>query len=781
MDVMAASGRSANSAILGTASANRPSFLRYLTFLYRSDATFRGVADFTLVGTIVLLFLYFAPSREPPASSTSQKPPPTANAVQKPASATATSPSSSVAKPTSPGATVVPTGVAIQFSDEVTNPSLANFAVVDIDETVFKNSAPADRPRLAAAAREFRSEQFAEITKALADANAADANVAFMRALAFVNLTGDAAKPAEPLLRAASDAGQHQASILLGRMLIRPPNGVNKDVAEGRRRIETAASAGDRLAQRLAGIAYLTNDFGGVNPTKARELFRTSAQAGDAPAMLFYAFTLGMALGGPADQPAAADLLRRSAADGLTIAQQTLGNWLMDEFKRQVIEDPREGIEWLERASKQGQSVRALQRLAQFYADPTTPAPWRDKSKGYELARLCSGLRDGWCHAENGWIFNFGVGTNRDLVKAFAHYQVAVGLGFADAARSLQGLDGQLKPDEESRAIALSQTIRASLKPAPVPWHKQYVGAQPPPSPWIAAPDASTAPATPTAIPAKENALKPKDSFKDCAECPEMVVVPAGTFMMGTPESERAPVQAAMVAYAITPGGSTTPPLSTEGPQHNVTLARPIAVGRFPVTFDEWDACVTDGGCNGYQPSDQGWGRSHRPVVNVNWDDAKAYLAWLSHKTGKTYRLPSEAEWEYISRAGTTTPYWWGASFSTSQANYNGSYTYGGEPTGDNRQKTLPVDTFSFSPNPWGFYQVHGNSYDWVEDCYHEGYNGAPVDGSAWTSGNCNTHVVRGGAWSSVPWNLRSGFRAYFPTNFRSSNHGFRVARTLGP
>jgi formylglycine-generating enzyme required for sulfatase activity len=113
-----------------------------------------------------------------------------------------------------------------------------------------------------------------------------------------------------------------------------------------------------------------------------------------------------------------------------------------------------------------------------------------------------------------------------------------------------------------------------------------------------------------------------------------------------------------------------------------------------------------------------------------------------------------------MARAGTTTPFWWGASFSTSQANYNGSHTYGGEPTGENRQKTLPVDTFSFSPNPWGFYQVHGNSFDWVEDCYHEGYNGAPVDGSAWTSGNCNTHVVRGGSWT---------------------NHGVRVARTLAP
>src|SRR3984957_12561319 len=244
-----------------------------------------------------------------------------------------------------------------------------------------------------------------------------------------------------------------------------------------------------------------------------------------------------------------------------------------------------------------------------------------------------------------------------------------------------------------------------------------------------------------------ERALKPKDSFRECDRCPEMVVVPAGSFTMGSPESERTPVAAAFVTYGIVPGGLTTaPPLSSEGPQHKVTIARPIAVGRFPVTFDQWDTCVDDGGCNGYRPSDQGWGRGSRPVINVNWDDAEAYVVWLSRKTGKRYRLLSEAEWEYIARAGTTTPYWWGSSFSTDQANYNGTRTYADLPRLENRQTTLPVA--SFSPNPWGFYQVHGNSYDWVEDCFHDDYFGAPADGSVWTSENCKGHVVRGGAWA---------------------------------
>ena len=154
------------------------------------------------------------------------------------------------------------------------------------------------------------------------------------------------------------------------------------------------------------------------------------------------------------------------------------------------------------------------------------------------------------------------------------------------------------------------------------------------------------------------------------------------------------------------------------------------------MTFDEWDACVADGGCNGYQPSDEGWGRGRRPVINVSWDDAKAYVAWLSNKTGKTYRLLSEAEREYVTRAGTTTPFWWGSSISTSQANYDGTNTYGSGVKGEFRHETLPVD--SFQPNPWGLYQVHGNVWEWVEDCYHESYAGAPSDGSAWTFEDCS-------------------------------------------
>jgi len=255
-------------------------------------------------------------------------------------------------------------------------------------------------------------------------------------------------------------------------------------------------------------------------------------------------------------------------------------------------------------------------------------------------------------------------------------------------------------------------------------------------------------------------ALKPKDVFKECEKCPEMVVVPAGGFMMGSSESEK--------------GRELD-----EGPRHPVTFARPFAAGRFAVTFDEWDACTAAGACNRYRPADQGWGRGRRPAINVSWDDAQAYVAWLSASTGKAYRMLSEAEHEYVTRAGTATPFWWGDFISPRQANYDGSYTYGGGPTGEYRQRTLTVD--SFQPNPWGFYQVHGNVKEWTQDCYHSSYAGAPADGTPWLSGDCRSHVLRGGSWNNDPWFLRATVRNSLSAGYRSNGLGFRVGRTLAP
>lgn len=273
---------------------------------------------------------------------------------------------------------------------------------------------------------------------------------------------------------------------------------------------------------------------------------------------------------------------------------------------------------------------------------------------------------------------------------------------------------------------------------------------------------ATIAPSTPAPTPAPAAALAdsvqglaPGTAFKDCDVCPEMVVVPAGSFMMGSPQSEQ---------------GRD----SDEGPQHPVTISRQFAAGKYEVTFDEWDACVRERGC-GHNPTDNGWGRGQRPVINVSWQDAKAYAEWLSSKTGRSYRLLTEAEWEYAARAGTMTAFSTGMTINPTQANYDATSSYAGSVTGPYRQQTVPVG--SFQPNAFGLYDVHGNVWEWTEDCWNGSYNGAPSDGSAWTSGDCGQRVLRGGSWFNNPWRLRSAYRLR-DLRFRTFTFGFRVART---
>ena len=248
--------------------------------------------------------------------------------------------------------------------------------------------------------------------------------------------------------------------------------------------------------------------------------------------------------------------------------------------------------------------------------------------------------------------------------------------------------------------------------------------------------------------------------FRECEGCPWMVVVPPGEFMMGSPESE---------------AGRD----SDEGPVHRVRIERPFAVGVYELTFAEWDACVSGGGCGGYRPSDAGWGRGNRPVIRVSWEDAKAYVRWLSEETGEEYRLLSESEWEYVARAGTRTPFHTGQTISTGQANYDGRYTYGSGRKGRYRGETVEVG--SFEANGYGLHDVHGNVWEWVEDCWNGGYREAPADGSAWETGDCSRRVLRGGSWVDIPWLLRSADRYGLGTGNRSNSIGFRIARTLTP
>lgn len=337
----------------------------------------------------------------------------------------------------------------------------------------------------------------------------------------------------------------------------------------------------------------------------------------------------------------------------------------------------------------------------------------------------------------------FDRGLAIDPANAMANFYLAGTLlrqGNRDRARILYNKVIALDP---KAAIALQAEVAL----------KTLAGSSPQTAPAQA--DATPAPLSP----AREQALRAKESFKECADCPEMVVMPAGSFTMGAPDDE---------------WGRK----NDEQPMHQVTFSRPFAVGKFAVTFGEWDACAADGGCNGYRPPDNGWGRGRQPVIFVSWNDAKNYLAWLSRKTGKTYRLLSESEREYVTRAGTSTAFWWGAQLSAELANYNGNYAFKEGPKGPFRGRTMPVE--SFAPNPWGLYQVHGNVAEWIEDCIPtESYAGAPSDGSPWVSGRCDIRILRGGSWDEIPAFVRAAARIGSGITFRNHAFGFRVARDI--
>lgn len=242
--------------------------------------------------------------------------------------------------------------------------------------------------------------------------------------------------------------------------------------------------------------------------------------------------------------------------------------------------------------------------------------------------------------------------------------------------------------------------------------------------------------------------LRAGNVFKDCEDvCPEMVVLAAGSFTMGSVESE--------------PGRT-----GMEGPRHPVAFGSSFAIGRYEVTFAEYDACVQAGGCS-RAPGDQGWGRARRPVVDVSWNEAMEYVTWLSEHTGQRYTLPSESEWEYAARGGTSTPWHTGQAILTDDANILNAFA-----------KTVTVG--AYRPNAFGLHDVHGNVSEWVLDCLDTGYVGVPNDGAAATGGDCaQQRLRRGGNFASEPSQVRSATRAVGPQNQRYTGVGFRVARAL--
>lgn len=293
---------------------------------------------------------------------------------------------------------------------------------------------------------------------------------------------------------------------------------------------------------------------------------------------------------------------------------------------------------------------------------------------------------------------------------------------------------------------------------------------------------------------ARVQASAPGTSFRDCAEgCPEMVVVPQGTFTMGASADEEArdlPDQ--LRGHAV--------------PRHSVTIRYKLAIARYDVTRDEYaqfvketgrpapDSCITiNAPGTAFIATDANWrspgfpqtGRD--PVVCVSWDDAQAYVAWLSAKTGHVYRLPTEAEWEYAARAGTTTARY-GSDDPLELCRYTnvGDLDYSEQHPGDSEVNRACRDGYavtspvgSFPPNPFGLYDMLGDVMDWTEDCWNDSYGGAPADGTAWQSGDCSKRVIHGGSWDAALSVVRSAARRGIPTSYRTTTFGFRVARTL--
>ena len=263
-------------------------------------------------------------------------------------------------------------------------------------------------------------------------------------------------------------------------------------------------------------------------------------------------------------------------------------------------------------------------------------------------------------------------------------------------------------------------------------------------------------------------------TFRDCPQCPEMVMIPAGSFLIGSPESE------------VGRGAD-------EGPRREITVVKPFAMGVYEVTFEEWDACVDDGGCDGYRPEDHGWGRGRRPVTEVSWQDARAYVEWLTEETGQAYGLPSEARWEYAARAGTRTARYWGES-AEEQCRYANAFDrtlartndkglamfeeYGmtyPSCSDDHGEGTAPAG--SYEPNAFGLYDMIGNLTEWTDDCWNPDHSGRPDHAGTRFSGDCSRRMLRGGTWAYPSEFLRSAYRFQFELDHRDNGLGFRVVR----
>jgi formylglycine-generating enzyme required for sulfatase activity len=239
--------------------------------------------------------------------------------------------------------------------------------------------------------------------------------------------------------------------------------------------------------------------------------------------------------------------------------------------------------------------------------------------------------------------------------------------------------------------------------------------------------------------------VKPGAEIRDCAACPTLVSLPAGSFMMG--------------------GNGGDP---SEKPAHRVNISHPFAIGKTEVTVEQWNACVGDNACPKLSNASAA---PNMPARDLSWDDTQAYVKWISARTGKKYRLPTEAEWEYAARGGSTSRYSWGEQMRPGMANC--------KDCGDPWQQDAPAAVASFAANAYGLHDMNGSVWEWVSDCWHNNFKGAPADGSSWEESFCNAHVIRGGSWREGASYMPVTTRFHYDTSVRHSQNGFRVARDV--
>lgn len=297
-------------------------------------------------------------------------------------------------------------------------------------------------------------------------------------------------------------------------------------------------------------------------------------------------------------------------------------------------------------------------------------------------------------------------------------------------------------PTESPRATpATSKPVEPARRPPAAPARTEAApSASPPPA--TAAPSPSPPPSpSPAAV-----AATPASEIKDCPTCPVLVSLPGGAYTMGSDSGDL-----------------------SERPAHNVSIGKRFAIGKYEVTVEQWNACAEAGACPRIATLANAIKNS--PARDVSWEDAQTYVKWLSKTTGKPYRLPTEVEWEYAARGGTSTRFWWGAQLQNGKAAC--------KDCGPPWQKEAPSPVGSYASNPFGLYDVNGNVWEWVSDCWHSSYKGAPADARAWDEANCRVRVIRGGSWLDGADYMPSSTRFRYDASVRYTQNGFRIARDI--